>query len=194
MDDTFRQERLNVYRAEVGACIDCRAAGLIHQEDGRWAYPLFHKDASCPSGVVIVAEAPNWEDTFNPAKCRLTYDIDTDPTGVFARKLLSSVGLKAGDVLFTNSVLCLPAGRNGKHPVSSRLRDQCSPKLKRLICDLEPKVVVTFGAKALEAVSRVEPHGLSLKSSAGRPHSWFGRWLLPLYHPGRLGRIWRPED
>jgi hypothetical protein len=48
--------------------------------------------ASCPSGVVLVAEAPNFPDTYDVDKGRITVDEETDPTGRFMRELLGPVG------------------------------------------------------------------------------------------------------
>jgi len=143
--------------------------------------------------VLIVAEAPNHDDTYHPKKGRLTCDPDTDPSGRFLFELLGAVGLRPGDVLFTNTVLCLPAPKDGKHPVTSAPAKQCLVWLERLIRDVEPGVVVALGGKALEALARIERHRLELHTGAGRLHSWFGRRLLPLYHPSLLGRVSRPE-
>jgi uracil-DNA glycosylase family 4 len=156
---------------------------------------LFDRDASCPSGVLVVAEAPNHDDTFSADKGYLTYDIETDPTGNFTRELLASVGLVPSDVLFTNAVLCLPALRGKRYQVTRGIKEACSPWLRRLIIDAEARVVVTLGAKALNAVRLIEDHGMpQLKGNSGKPIPWFGRHLLPLYHPGRLGRISRSQQ
>jgi uracil-DNA glycosylase family 4 len=135
-----------------------------------------------------VAEAPNHADTFDENKGYLTYDSETDPTGRFTVELLASVGLKPEDVLITNAVLCLPARKGERHPVSTRQVDFCGTWLERLIRDADPAVVVTLGAQALTALGRLEPHGLDLRTGVGKLHPWKGRHLLPLYHPGMLSR------
>jgi len=144
--------------------------------------------------VVVVAEAPNWDDTYNPAKRRLTYDIETDATGNFTRELLRSVGLRASEVFFTNCVLCLPARQEKKYPVRSAQKRNCLTWLSMAINACDAKVVVTLGEKALEATGMLSRHGLVLQLSAGRLHVWNKRYLLPLYHPGRLGRVTRKTD
>ncbi|WP_408891714.1 uracil-DNA glycosylase family protein [Myxococcus faecalis] len=140
---------------------------------------------------MVVAEAPNLTDSFDADKRRLTYDVDTDPTGGFARELLVSVGLRVEDVLFTNAVLCLPARKKGKHPVSARQMELCRPWLAKLIEVADPLVVITFGARALDALGRLEEHGLTLRTGVGKLHPWRGRQILPLYHPGLLGWVTR---
>ena len=193
--DGGRIARLALYQREASACTRCRPDGLLHQHpDGRSAFPLFHQGAACPSGVLAIAEAPNLEDTFAEAKGHLTLDANTDPTGRFMVRLFASVGLRAEDILLTNAVLCLPAGSGGRHPVPAAQLDRCRPWLMRLISDVDPGVVITFGARALAAVERVEAIGTKLSVAAGQLRPWFGRQLLPLYHPSALGRISRPED
>lgn len=186
-------DRLREFHEDVSGCTRCRDIDLVHRnEDGRWAYPVLQRGPTGRAGVLFVAEAPNWADTFDPDKGRLTVEADTDPTGAFFRELLEHAGLAVDDIIVTNAVLCLPKERDGRHPVGSQLREACLPWLVRLILAARPRVVVTLGGKALEALDRIERHGLALKTAAGRRHRWFGRALLPLYHPGRLGRIARP--
>jgi len=142
--------------------------------------------------MLFVFEAPNRSDTYDSGKGRLTCDPRTDQTGAFMFELLAHVGLRPEDVVFTNAVLCLPAERGGKYPVSARQQKACSPWLARLIADLDPKVVVTCGASALQAVNRLAPVGVCLSDTG--VHAWNGRMLLPLYHPSVLGRLSRSKS
>lgn len=183
------EHALVALRREVETCIRCRADGLIFRhDDSRWALPLFHRDTTCPSRIVMVAEAPNLADTFDTDKGRLTVDAHTDPTGRFMRQLLESVGLTPEDVLVTNTALCLPAKKAGKFPVVTPLAKNCRPWLERFILAADARVVVTWGRVALRGVHHVEPHRLELRQAVGKLHPWFGRFLLPLYHPGLLAR------
>jgi uracil-DNA glycosylase family 4 len=141
---------------------------------------------------LFIFEAPNFDDTYNLEKGRLTCDPDTDPSGRFFFDLLEHIGLAPSDVLITNSVLCLPAAKNGKYPVSSAQRRACSPWLRRLIDEREPKVVAPCGGQALEALKLISPHTFKLVTDAGRLYEWHSRLILPLYHPSVLGRISRP--
>jgi uracil-DNA glycosylase family 4 len=149
-------------------------------------------------GILIVGEAPNWDDTYHPRKGHITYDPNTDPTGQFMHSLLTDeVGLRPdeiSDVLFTNAALCLPSQRDGKYPVGKKQMDLCRPWLVRLIEDTDVKVVVTMGAVPLRALNHIERHRLVLRSGVGKLHSWFGRMLLPLYHAGLLGRRSRSAE
>jgi uracil-DNA glycosylase family 4 len=202
MDAMDRTRRLAMFQGDAKACTRCRDhAGtnllFVHPVLG-CAHPMLAHSPTAALGVLVVGEAPNHADTFDPDKGCLTYDPDTDQTGRFMRTLLiEEAGLRAdeiNDVLFTNAVLCLPARRNDKHPVSVAQVDQCMPWLVRLINDLEITIVITMGATALRALNRIERHGLVLKQAAGRVHPWQGRTLLPLYHAGLLGRVTRNEQ
>jgi uracil-DNA glycosylase len=105
-------EALQSWRAEALRCSACHGLGLVHRESDARAPPLFDKHLDGSAGVLVVAEAPNWDDTYDPAKGYLTYDRDTDPTGTFAVHLLHDVaGLAVEEVIFTNAVLCLPRCR-----------------------------------------------------------------------------------
>ncbi|MDF1527392.1 MAG: uracil-DNA glycosylase family protein [bacterium] len=189
------KKQLTKFKDDASKCQICREAGLLYKhENGKWAYPLFDKNLECRSGVLAIAEAPNEKDTFDPKKSYLSYDIETDPTGNFFRELLHSVNLTVHDVIITNSVLCLPAAKNGKYPVSSRQISMCSTWVSRLISEVNPEVVLTLGGKALEAIKKIDRHSLTLSSGAGKMHSWYGRKLLPLYHPSLRGRANRKAD
>lgn len=183
------EQPLAAARREAAACIRCRGDSLIFRhDDSRWALPLFHRDTTCPSRVVMVAEAPNLADTFDLDKGRITVDAQTDPTGRFMRQLLESVGLASEDVLVTNTALCLPAKKAGKFPVVTPLAQNCRPWLERFILAANARVVVTWGRVALRGTHHIEPHKLGLRQGVGKLHPWFGRLLLPLYHPGLLAR------
>lgn len=186
---------IEVLQSEAAPCARCHGENLLHSDGGCRAYPVFQRNPPWPVRVLVVAEAPNFDDSFHPAKRRLTLEPGTDPSGEFMFALLASVGLQAEQVLFTNSVLCLPAQNSeGKHSVSARQQELCSEWLGRFIEAANPAVVVTFGAVALQGVGRLERHGLSLSEGVGKLHSWRERHLLPLYHPGRLGRVTRPAE
>lgn len=194
-----RLVRLTRFQSDATACTSCHEHDLLHVDEHHGcARPILQRSPTGSLGILVVGEAPNWEDTFLPEKGYLTYEADTDPTGRFMRTLLmEEVGLseaEINDVLFSNAALCLPAEESGKHRVRRKQLELCMPWLRRLIDDADVKVVVTMGATPLRALSGVERHRLTLRTAAGKPHPWYGRQLLPLYHPGLLGRVTRPAD
>ena len=189
-----KHKALRQYRKDAKTCVRCRSKGLIHRHpDSRWAFPILHEEGTCRSGILFVFEAPNFDDTYDCNKGRMTCDQSTDQTGQFLFRLLAHVGLTVEDVLLTNSVLCLPVEQSGKYPVLRHQRDTCSHWLGRLIQDVNPGVVVACGGKALAATDVLERHRLPLSYGVGKFHLWYGRRLLPLYHPSPLGRITRSE-
>lgn len=191
--------RLTTFHSDASGCTTCHEHDLLHvDEQHGCARPILQRSPTGSLGILVVGEAPNWDDTYLPGKGYLTYEADTDPTGRFMRMLLvEEVGLSEAeidDVLFSNSVLCLPAEESGKHRVRRKQLDLCMPWLRRLIDDADAKVVVTMGATPLRALNGVERHRLTLRSAAGKLHPWYGRQVLPLYHPGLLGRVTRPAE
>lgn len=176
-------------RAEQSACQVCRAGHEPPLIDAA-ALPLFGRFRPWPDGVLFVFEAPNRDDTVNPAKRHLTIDPDTDPSGRFTHQLITEeLGLDPVAFQVTNSVLCLPAGSGGKHPVRNSQARACSPNLQRQIAVLRPKVVVPIGSAALAATRLIEDHGLRrITNAVARPTRWHGRWLFPLFHTSMLAR------
>jgi uracil-DNA glycosylase family 4 len=160
------------------------------------ARPLFHEEGDLESEILFVLEAPNYGDTFDPQKGRMTFGEASDPTGrFFGECLRDEVGIGLEQTMVVNSVLCLPARRvDGKHPVRTKQIRLCSPNLASIIENVDPTVVVTLGGRALEALELIEPHRLALRDAVARPHGWFGRALFPLYHPSSLGRVTRSTD
>jgi uracil-DNA glycosylase family 4 len=59
----------------------------------------------------------------------------------------------------------------------------CSSFLRRTIDVVNPRVIVTLGSVALEALKRIQYHEFNLKTAAAQIHSWNNRVLVPIYHP-----------
>jgi hypothetical protein len=154
------------------------------------ARPLFGRFTVWRNGVLFLFEAPNWDDTFNADKGYLTYDRETDPSGRFARQLMvEELGLNPDFFQVTNSVLCLPAGKDGKFPIKSAQRKLCASLIRDQIRVLDPVVVVPVGGAALEATRRLERHAYrNMADAVARPVLWAGRWLFPLFHTSMLAR------
>lgn len=156
---------------------------------------------SSPGGtdILFIMEAPNRDDTYKPDKGYLTIGPNTDPSGKFFHDLfLKELQFSEKDRFVTNSVLCLPALKNGKYPVTSLQQSNCINNLNELIAVFNPLLVCPMGAKALAATSRLEEHGYkTMAVSVAKPTPWYGRILFPLYHTSgqaRNPRNGRPED
>jgi uracil-DNA glycosylase family 4 len=115
-----------------------------------------------------------------------------DKAGDNFEKLLGLAGLTRREVFITNAVLCNPRDEAGNNAAPPKwVLKNCSENLAAQICAVDPQIVVTLGSAALESSRLIEPHSLSLSSSVRTAHSWFGRKLIPLYHPGARAMIHR---
>ena len=107
-----------------------------------------------------------------------------DKSGANFQRLLDSIGLSGDDIFITSAVMCSPRSPTdaNRRPTAREIRN-CSAYLRQLIELIEPPVVATLGGVALGSLELIEPHGLKLKDNAGGRYQWFGRILVPLYHP-----------
>lgn len=115
-----------------------------------------------------------------------------DRSGHNFENLIEQVGLNRYSIFVTNSVLCNPKDSKGNNTTPNRHEiDNCSAFLREQIDLINPKLVVTLGGTALHAVSLIEPHRLSLSDHVRTAHKWYGRTLIPAYHPGQRAMIHR---
>jgi uracil-DNA glycosylase len=190
---------LRALRDSVVACRECPRATL----DCR-AEPLLHRESEYRIPILFVMEAPSEKDTCRPGvKTTTVGDAQGfDQTAKNLVELLTderALGLQSEhDVLLTNAVLCLPASKkrdgsmtkSASHPVRAFHREACNKWLAALINAASPRVVVTLGTKALEAAMRIDNLRLPAISKCVRgDYEWFGRTLVPLFHPGPKPRV-----
>ena len=107
-----------------------------------------------------------------------------DQSGANFDRYLDSISLRREEIFITSAALCNPQAESGanRRPTQKELAN-CSTFLRRVIQLVDPRVIVTLGSVALEALKRIEYHGLSLRESAAQVHSWNDRVLVPIYHP-----------
>ncbi len=185
-------ERGQVSRAEVA---DPRLRSLVERASSCQLCPrmLDRRPVLGPqcgdicADVLFVAEAPG-----RLGADRTQIPLCGDVTGDNFARLLALTRWGRSDVFVTNAVLCNPRDSKGRNaaPTPGEIRN-CSGLLRATIQMVDPRFVVTLGATALHAASLVEPHSLSLRECCGRPVSWCGRTLVPLYHPGPRALIHR---
>lgn len=138
--------------------------------------------------ILFVAEAPG----------RLGAEVTGIPlfgdrTGDRFEDILKRMKLRRSDVFITNAVLCNPRDEAGNNDSPGRSEiNNCHSFLERTIEYVNPNVVVALGRVALDALSKIEEHGLTLKNSCGHLHKWNGRRLGVLYHPGPRTMVHRP--
>lgn len=107
-----------------------------------------------------------------------------DQSGANFDRYLDSIQLTREQIFITSAALCNPRAESGanRRPSQKELAN-CSSFLRRTIELVDPRVIVTLGSVALEALKRIQYHELTLKESAAQIHSWNDRVLVPIYHP-----------
>jgi len=98
------------------------------------------------------------------------------PAGKLLDRLLSSVGLKREDVYITNMVKCRPP--NNRDPLLGEVRS-CGPYLAQQIEMIAPRIIVALGRHSF---SKFCP-GEAIGKARGKPRSWNGLTVYPMYHP-----------
>ena len=129
--------------------------------------------------IMFIAEAPG-----RNGADRTRIPFHGDASGETFEKLLASIKLSREEIFITNTVLCSPrkpSGANDK-PTKTEIRN-CSDFLRRTIEVINPPIIATLGAVALDALKLIAPHEFTLKESAAKILNWNGHQLVPLYHP-----------
>jgi len=129
--------------------------------------------------VMFIGEAPG-----RKGADRTRVPFSGDQSGANFDRFLSSINLTRQEIFITSAALCNPRSESGanRRPSQRELKN-CSSFLKRTIEIVNPRVIVTLGSVALEALKRIQYHELNLKESAARIQSWNERVLVPIYHP-----------
>ncbi len=150
--------------------------------------------ASCPSAtdglrraVSSWARRPGCTAPPRPA-CRST------ATGPATRSSSSSSRRASSGASSSSRTRCSALHARTTSTVASPTRarfERCARYVSALVETLDPAIVVTLGATALESLHAVAPHSLALKWDVGDVHRWNGRFVLPLYHPGARAMIQR---
>ena len=158
--------------------MEAQSCGLCENLRERTAV-LSESNGKLKSKILFVAEAPG-----RNGGDRTRVPLVGDASGANFQKFIGSIGLRREDVFVTNSVLCNPRKDSGANRKPSKLEiKNCSSFLRRQIEVLEPRIIVTLGSVALEALKSVAYHQFSLKTNVGKVLDWNDRFLVPLYHP-----------
>ena len=159
---------------------------LCIRMDGRKKV-LSSENGSLDTKVLFIAEAPGRLG----AECT-GIPLYGDKSGDNFETLLSNIGWKRSDVFITNAILCNPQDSAGNNATPEKQEIlNCNYYLKMTIELINPDVIVTIGAKALDALNLICPHKIALRSGVAKPYSWNGRTLFPLYHTGPRAMIHR---
>jgi uracil-DNA glycosylase len=158
--------------ADAASCTECPAMC------GRSAV-LSERNGAPDARVMFIGEAPG-----RKGADRTRIPFSGDQSGANFDRYLNSINLKREAIFITSAALCNPRAESGANRRPS-LREiaNCSTFLRRTIAVIDPRVIVTLGSVALEALKRIQYHELNLKESAAKIQSWNGRVLVPIYHP-----------
>ncbi|MGH2460201.1 MAG: uracil-DNA glycosylase [Chloroflexota bacterium] len=140
--------------------------------------------------VLFVAEAPG-----RLGADRTGVPLSQDRSGQNFDRLLADAGLARADVFITNAVLCNPRdpGDRNRPPGPDELAN-CLSHLSAQVDLVSAPIVATLGVTALQALDRIEPHGVHLREQVGRALPWRHRVLIPLYHPSAQAMLHRPFE
>ena len=140
---------------------------------------LSELNGSPDARVMFIGEAPG-----RKGADRTRVPFSGDQSGVNFDRFLNSIGLTRKEIFITSAALCNPRSESGANRKPTRTElENCSGFLRRAIEVVDPRVIVTLGSVALEALKRIQYHELNLKESAAQIHSWNDRVLVPIYHP-----------
>jgi uracil-DNA glycosylase family 4 len=136
-------------------------------------------NGSVQAKVLFIGEAPG-----RKGADRTHVPFSGDQSGKNFDRFISSIGLTRDRIFITSAALCNPRSPSGANrKPSQREIANCSGFLRSVIELVDPRVIVTLGSVALEALKRIQPHEFTLKESAGKILEWDARMLVPIYHP-----------
>jgi uracil-DNA glycosylase len=140
---------------------------------------LSELNGSPEARVMFIGEAPGRKGADRTRK-----PFSGDQSGANFDRFLNSIELTRKEIFITSAALCNPRTETGanRKPTQKELKN-CSSFLRRTIEVVNPRLIVTLGSVALEALKRIQYHELNLKESAAQIQAWNDRVLVPIYHP-----------
>lgn len=166
--------------ANVTACTTCD-----RMRDS--ARVLNYSAGNLSSRLMFIGEAPG---RFGADATEIPFH--GDRAGANFEDLLEFAGINRSEIFVTNAVLCNPKDVAGNNATPSQLEvANCANFLKRQIVLVDPEVIATLGSTALNALTPIEPHTLTLATHVRTANQWWGRLVVPLYHPGQRAMIRR---
>ena len=167
-----KREQFAELVAEAANCTRCPAMC------GRAAV-LSELNGPVDARVMFIGEAPGRK---GADQTRIPFS--GDQSGKNFEGFLAAASLQRSDLFITSAALCNPRGASGanRRPTTQELRN-CSAFLRRTIELIDPRVIVTLGGVALEALKRLDDHPFTLRDDGAKVREWNNRTLIPLYHP-----------
>ena len=156
--------------SDVRCCFACAEMNHVHV--------LAAGNGPLSARVMFIGEAPG-----RLGAARTGVPFTSDQSGLRFQRLLAAAGLRRDGVFLTNALLCNPLRDGANRPPRRRELAACTRWLDAQLRLVDPPLVVTLGAAALDALRIIERHPYVLSGDAGSALPWRGRTLVPLYHP-----------
>lgn len=155
------------------------------------------KNGGIGASILFINERPGKKGTGKSG--RISFD-NEDPTAKFFRELFLSTGISRKDIFITNAVLCYPSIKwwTDTPPQGKQIKN-CLFFLERQIKIIKPKLIVTLGVTALQAVKYRFSDSRQLKifklrNNIGDVITDVIPLVYPLYHTSSKARATRPEQ
>jgi len=183
MANTFQTERNKYFGYLLSSVNSCNICDRMCKRKK----VLSLNNGNLNSKVLFIAEAPGRLG----AECT-GIPLYGDKTGRNFEILLGNIGWKREDVFITNSILCNPQDENGNNSTPTQKEiENCSYYLEMTLELINPDIIVTLGAKALEALKCIKDHNFVLRDCVAQKLSWNNRYIFPVYHMGSRATIHR---
>ena len=164
---TTPAEALRAQEAKLQGCRNCKLC------EGR--HTVVFGSGNPQADLVVIGEGPGADEDAQGLPF-------VGRAGQLLTKMLESVKLTRDEVFITNTVLCRPPGN--RNPEADELA-ACAPFLADKLAVIQPKVILTLGSVATQAMLRTkEPIG----KLRGRTHAYGDAVLIPTFHPAFLLR------
>jgi uracil-DNA glycosylase family 4 len=160
-------DTLERIRTDIGECTRCK----LHKSRSR----IVFGDGNPHAELVFVGEGPGEEED----RQGLPF---VGRAGKLLTQMIEAMGLERKDVYICNVVKCRPPkNRTPERDETST----CQPFLERQIAVIQPKVIVSLGNVASQALLGT---GEPMSRVRGKWFRWRGMKMLPTYHPAYLLR------
>ena len=153
------------------------------------------KNGDIGARILFINERPGKKGTGKSG--RVSFD-NEDPTANFFKELFSSIGISQKDIFITNAVLCYPSIEwwTDTPPQRKQIKN-CLFFLEKQIRIVDPKLIVTLGVTALQAIKFLFPNSMQLKNfklknNIGEVITDVTPFVYPLYHTSSKVRATRP--
>jgi DNA polymerase len=170
LEGDFLTTPAEALRAQEARLQGCRACKLC---EGR--HTVVFGSGNPQADLVVIGEGPGADEDAQGLPF-------VGRAGQLLTRMLESVKLTRDEVFITNTVLCRPPGN--RNPEADELA-ACAPFLADKLAVIQPKVILTLGSVATQAMLRTkEPIG----KLRGRMHAYGNAVLIPTFHPAFLLR------